>query len=301
MSQGNWYDRNSTWVAISLYSLFFCLFVGYISYSKGYQRSDQEHQSDYTAHYESQINEQDCIAKPTSKEAVQCYKESAITARDHTRAEYDLSAQREMADWAELMLWSSFISGFLGIGVTGFGLIYIKGSLDAAVEANQLAHSDSILLNPPRYKLTRAMIWDGGKDIFSLPIFEKGKPISAMAFLVNYGPYKPKEVSEIYFEIMIVKDGIIPMTHAYRIKSDNIRPKIPDGVDPLTSPIRLHARTAFPDDFHILDDGDFSHTIYLWGWVEYQDEKKGRGYYFCKRYIPKEQRFEGDSKHEIED
>ena len=167
MSNGNWYDRNSAWVAFGVYLMLGFALVSYLMFLKGYERSDQDHQSDYAEHYKSQINEQNCIAKLTTEEAVQCYKESSNAARENTRAEQDLNAQREMAYWAELMVLASSILGFVGIGVTAIGIHYVRKTLgvsSAAVKQAIIANNQSrnlfILENRPWLKIKRFKFYD---------------------------------------------------------------------------------------------------------------------------------------------
>ncbi len=79
-----------------------------------------------------------CAALPTARDAIQCYDDSVTAGRDHHRAEQDLDAQREMADWAEGMLWATLIIGVFTIFVTALGAFWVKKTLDvtrAAVKA----------------------------------------------------------------------------------------------------------------------------------------------------------------------
>jgi hypothetical protein len=138
MSGGNWYDRNA-YIGVAL-PVFFTLFVamaGYLGFTYGYNSSDQDHQSDYSARYEAQIVEEKCIALGTPDEAVQCYKEAKNAAREHSRAEQDLNAQREMANWAEGMLWATLLVGTLTVILTGLGVYWVKETLVATQLAIQ--------------------------------------------------------------------------------------------------------------------------------------------------------------------
>jgi hypothetical protein len=138
MSFGDWYNRNAAWVAVCILLCLTAAMVSYAAHLKGYQRADKDHQSGYAAHYADQIDEKDCAAKTTAKEAAQCYKESSNAAHENTRAEQDLNAQREMAYWAELMVWFSMIIGVSSIFITGVGIHYVRRTLDvnsAAVKA----------------------------------------------------------------------------------------------------------------------------------------------------------------------
>jgi hypothetical protein len=62
---------------------------------------------------------------------LECVAEQVEASREDQRAEYDLSAQNRMADWAFLtMLW-----GFATTIISGLALWFLKGTLDATREA----------------------------------------------------------------------------------------------------------------------------------------------------------------------
>ena len=121
--------------------VFIGIFSYIIPYSKGYQAADKDHQSDYNNHQTSKKAEQECINKSTTKEAISCYRSAEHSARDKQRSEQDLDAQREMANWAEGILWATLSIGGLSILVTilgmiliGFTLHHTKRAADAAFD-----------------------------------------------------------------------------------------------------------------------------------------------------------------------
>lgn len=100
-----------------------------VSYSKGYQAADKRHQAQRAANNAAQKNYQECVSKPTPQEAVECYQRSEQTSREDQRADQDLNAQREMADWAEGMLWATLFVGISTIGITALGVVYVRETL----------------------------------------------------------------------------------------------------------------------------------------------------------------------------
>lgn len=60
-----------------------------------------------------------------------CITEKQKAQRDEQRTQYDLQAQQQMALWA----FALFISGVLGLGITGAGVYYVAQTLGATREA----------------------------------------------------------------------------------------------------------------------------------------------------------------------
>jgi hypothetical protein len=54
--------------------------------------------------------------------------------RDEWRNEYDLKAQREMAEWA----WWMLLTSAAGVGITAIGVFFVAETLKAAIESNRL-------------------------------------------------------------------------------------------------------------------------------------------------------------------
>ncbi|MEQ9564660.1 MAG: hypothetical protein RLN85_02400, partial [Pseudomonadales bacterium] len=102
-------------------------FVGItISFSKGYQSADQEHSTYYAQRDAAEIAYRECLDSASSLNgARQCIDNASQTSRDAERAEQDLNAQREMAQWAEGMLWAAWLVGLSTVGVTLVGVRYV--------------------------------------------------------------------------------------------------------------------------------------------------------------------------------
>lgn len=105
------------------------LLFGFLSwqhfYSKGYQRANQEHESERANYAATEELHKRCIQLSTAEQIVECLSSNEQASREHYRSEQDLNAQREMADWAESMLWASVA----GVIVTGVGVVYVALTL----------------------------------------------------------------------------------------------------------------------------------------------------------------------------
>ena len=84
-----------------------------------------------------------CTVKPTLEEVVACFGNAIDAAREPGRSEEDVDAQKQMADAAWAMFEATLFIGFLSIGLTVLGIIYIRQTLaetartaDAATMAN---------------------------------------------------------------------------------------------------------------------------------------------------------------------
>ena len=92
-----------------------------IVYSKGYQSASEEH-STYRAERDAQDRYyKKCLQRETIYSARECITNTPNTDRDAQRAEQDLDAQRQMAQWAEGMLWATWVIGLATASVAALG------------------------------------------------------------------------------------------------------------------------------------------------------------------------------------
>ncbi|WP_425419684.1 hypothetical protein [Oricola indica] len=136
MSSGNRY----TDIAPYLIAVIGVALVGlvYLSYavSKGYERADQRHQSEIAQYATQQQHQQECLASSVAIDDFrQCLAAYEGTSREHDRAEQNLNAQREMAYWAEGMLWATWAS----VIITAIGVVYVALTLKETQEAVRAA------------------------------------------------------------------------------------------------------------------------------------------------------------------
>lgn len=139
MSKRNWDGALAPWIVAIFGLCVVALFAFALVYSKGYQRANQDHESDYAAHYAAQRDYEECLAKVSVKEAVECAKEADKAYRENARAKQDLNAQREMADWAEGMLWATSLLGVASLIIGGVGVYFVHKTLEATRGATDAA------------------------------------------------------------------------------------------------------------------------------------------------------------------
>lgn len=140
-------NRNEPTGIIAIAFITFLLIFGLIGFYEGIrfghsQRAEVEAQKHHenAAEYISRT----CI--DTERPAFDvCVKEAIKTSGEYARAEKDLSAQQNMADWARYMLIATIFS----VAVTGFGVWLLKKTLDqgneisdAALEANRIMREE---------------------------------------------------------------------------------------------------------------------------------------------------------------
>ena len=101
---------------------------------KGYQAADKDHQSAYATHQTAKDHYRECIGESSVEDALKCYEVAYNTDREQERAEEDLDAQREMANWAEGMLWATVFIGSVTAAVTAFGVWFVYKTLGATKE-----------------------------------------------------------------------------------------------------------------------------------------------------------------------
>ena len=103
------------------------LFIAFISftlaYSKGYKSADHEHETNNAQRDTSDVIYGECLRAAADLDgALECVNNTNATSRDAERSEQDLNAQREMAQWAEGMLWATIFIGSASLGATVFGV-----------------------------------------------------------------------------------------------------------------------------------------------------------------------------------
>jgi len=128
-----------------------CLFaIGLVSwtipYSSGYERADQDHQAAYATNQTAEENERKCRSELTIEKALRCYRDAYNADREQERAEQDLDAQREMANWAEGMLWATVLVGCVTSGVTALGVFYVARTLTATSETLSAAREANVIM-----------------------------------------------------------------------------------------------------------------------------------------------------------
>jgi hypothetical protein len=126
---------------VALLTIGFLSFTG--AYSKGYQTANQEYATQNAQYDTAVVEYRKCLdAATTLDSARQCADYAEHSTRESHRAEQDLNAQKEMADWAEGMLWAAWILGIATFGATVIGVRYVYLTLiatqDMAKDAKEI-------------------------------------------------------------------------------------------------------------------------------------------------------------------
>ncbi|MER9338557.1 hypothetical protein NKJ06_32235 [Mesorhizobium sp. M0293] len=133
-----WDGTVSLWVTIAICSfLLFVTALGFMS-ARAYDRATKDYQTSRAYDETRRQFEQRC-AGFEGKEIFNCLKEQIETAREPSRAEEDVGAQKEMARWA---LWMLIITGVLGLASVLVGLVgifLIRDTLATNKEATDAA------------------------------------------------------------------------------------------------------------------------------------------------------------------
>ena len=111
------------------------------SYSKGYHRANQDSKSVYSDGLRAEIHYKECMSKSTTIEALECYRDAEYDSEEEQRANQDLNAQREMADWAESVLWATILIGAATVIVTTIGIYFVRETLTVSNQTNEAAIS----------------------------------------------------------------------------------------------------------------------------------------------------------------
>lgn len=131
------------YIALAITCLVLIVIIGLVSwtlpYSKGYQAADKDHQAAYAQDQVSEEEYEKCASQSTVEKALECYQQAKNSTREQQRSEQDLDAQREMANWAEGMLWATIIVGSVTVGITGLGVYWVKRTFDQMDDTNKAA------------------------------------------------------------------------------------------------------------------------------------------------------------------
>lgn len=268
MSRGDRYGNFAPYILTVIGLSVVCVTAWMVSHSKGYQRANEVYESEKAAYSTQYDLQRQCLSLSTSVQIKECFSRQEAPSREHERAEQDLSAQREMADWAEKMLWASL----LGTLVTGVGVVYVALTLgearatttaalkaaDEAEKATVAAQESVSVTRDIGVAQTRAYVQfydvDAHLEGDCVRLFMRWRntgqsPAVRAAFGTNYRTVDGDDDEVIDFTIDLSTDSIpiIGSGHASRDVSIHIPSHVADGLKAGTS------------------------KIFLWGAIEYND------------------------------
>lgn len=198
-----------------------------------------------------------CLSRSeTIADFQRCLSNQGALTREQERSEQDLNAQREMAIWAEAMLWATWIVGITSISVTAVGIFFVWQTLretrNAVTEAARGSNAAE-----------RAVIAsERANDIILRDLREKYRPRIEVAF---EGPFldpmadvklkqdEPKRLVVLTGKLKVWNKGeTIATIMQYGIKV--VDPEIPNAVDLLDTDI--HENLSKKGSF-TLEPGEF--------------------------------------------
>lgn len=282
MSVGDRYSAIAPWIVITIgLGLIAGLSATYF-YSKGFQRAHQQYRASIDLDDAAEHAHSKCAAMPSTSEALICYRSIYEANADKRRAEDNLSVQREMADWAEGMLWVTGIVGVLSVGITGVGVYWVKETLTATTNAVAEAKRGA----------------DAAFDAVQVTSETANRQLRAYVCLQTAELVEPEVRTGFSATLTFTNFGQTP-AHDVRIRCrevtirpDAIRPQMLDFNDiKETEPVVIGPGAAFSKGIHnILDEDELTaiqkeeFVIWVYGDVRYTDVfKRTRSTTFCLR------------------
>lgn len=117
--------------------------AAYVSWGWGtmsWQRADADRRAYQRAAYADEYIKRVCVGADIDV-LRECIEGALSASREDRRAEYDLAAQESMARWAWWMLLSSVAT----VATTALGIYYVRETLRAAIDANRVSETTSII------------------------------------------------------------------------------------------------------------------------------------------------------------
>ena len=146
MSVRTWYDKHAFWVACVVTYFVLVPSVWWLASRVEYETAYENYAASQAQQDGGYENYRQCFALAKPQEALDCLKIQLEPKREEQRAEEDLRAQKDMANWALGLLVISFAIGGITIGITGYGVFLVRDTLaenriaaGAAVDAAKAA------------------------------------------------------------------------------------------------------------------------------------------------------------------
>lgn len=152
----------------------------------------RKHATEYAGMVKQRISK-DCVTADSRTNASECIAGLIEATREDQRAEYDLTAQQDMAKWALLMFWVTAFTAVVGF----FGVIFVKRTLDAtltAVEQSSEATSAMVRQNEFTEQANRPWLDLLDFELTALHIQSGQVEIRGMCSLINFGKSIAKNV-----------------------------------------------------------------------------------------------------------
>ncbi|MGH1331286.1 MAG: hypothetical protein ACRBBK_10425 [Paracoccaceae bacterium] len=284
------------YIALALTCVSLTFIIGYVcitfAFSEGYKSADNEHQSYYANRQAREKAYAECLERSlTIPIAVSCVNNSRDASREDERAEQDLNAQREMAQWAKGMLWATLIIGMGTIITTAIGVWFVKRTLDstnlavsetskataAMIEANQIMRDEQRPILAPKGEIVQPFGDTMGGQI---------PPQFDFAFVFrNFGKI-PAKVIDAVVEVQRIEvaEGNDHLTGTIRLDDPRSLSQIYlNGQDFVTREKLVHVKDFLTHDHYVRikvtylqaigDEPVGTYTVERWGHLrlEYED------------------------------
>ena len=203
----------------------------------------------------------------------QCVAEQIQAARESQRAEYDLSAQQSMSDWAAVMA-ALTLATFIA---TAIGVWFVKRTLDATLEAvedtsnaTQLMRDANLIARQANERSLRAYIALDKIDIEPQVVEGETRFYSIIVNWKNYGS-TPALAVKSHVSLLHWHGSKLPPWFPFF--------DIPSLWGPSDQPANFFSPGQTIEE-RIVNGFSSTHTyqikrgwrrVFVWGWVEYQD------------------------------
>lgn len=260
------------WIATGLGLLLVMLASWTMVAQKSYQAAQSEHLNRDSAYTARDAQYVECLKLPTIDDVRKCAASADQPGRSEERAEEDLRAQEEMADWAESMVWISLA----GLAATSVGIVYVALTLRetrlataAAIRGTKVSEEAVSVQRELGEKQVRAYIFlDAAGPIlpFQLAV---GEPPSGMINIKNFGQSPAYDIRCQRGTM----SGPWPIPDDFEFPTDdtaNFATGASLAPGEVTSfPIFKAGQIVGQEDFDGIRDGNLA--FYIWGRIRYRD------------------------------
>lgn len=123
------------WVIAALFFALWSILLWNLATQKAYYRANTEYLASAAAQQPQRSVAEACSSEDTTAAIVECAEREVVARRDIQRAEYDLAAQQEMADWA----LGAILVNSLALLAAIVGIFYVRNTLNENRSASAAA------------------------------------------------------------------------------------------------------------------------------------------------------------------
>lgn len=167
MSGGFDSDKDGLWIVLGIIALAAVVWLMVMADRSYVEQTIHNEYASKRAQTETKREFQDkCSVLTAPGEIANCLTEYIESRRETERAEENLYAQRQMADWAYWILAATLLVGFVSAGVTGAGIYFVKRTLEeTSRQAEAAVLGNAIMMEGNRAWLKVKVAPNGPIDI----------------------------------------------------------------------------------------------------------------------------------------